>query len=70
MRVRVDQDQCCSSGMCTLLAPEVFDQDVWDGQVILLDPTPPPDCQEAVRQAIQACPCGAISEDTGPAEQV
>jgi ferredoxin len=63
MRLRVNQDQCCSSGMCTFIAPDVFDQDLLDGRVLLLDPTPPPAHHEAVRHAIHTCPCGAISED-------
>ena len=62
MRLRVDQDQCCSSGMCALIAPDVFDQDPMSGQVVLLDPSPPDDHRDAVRQAIQTCPCGVISE--------
>lgn len=61
MRLRVDQDQCCSSGICALTAPEVFDQDSLNGQVIMLDPTPPAEHHEAVREAIHACPCGVIS---------
>jgi ferredoxin len=51
--------------MCALIGPEVFDQDPEDGRVVLLDPTPPPDRHEAAREAIEACPCGAISEDIG-----
>jgi len=66
MRLNVDQAHCCSSGMCVLIAPEVFDQDLADGRVVLLDPTPPPARHEAVRQAMQACPCGVISADAGP----
>ena len=63
MHLQVNQDQCCSSGMCTFIAPEVFDQDLLDGRVLLLAPFPAPEHHDAVRQAIQTCPCGAISED-------
>jgi len=49
--------------MCALIAPDVFDQDLKTGQVILLDPTPPTDHHAGVRQAIQTCPCGVITED-------
>jgi ferredoxin len=49
--------------MCVLIAPGVFDQDVEDGRVVLLTPAPPSDRHEAVRQAIQACPCGVITAD-------
>jgi ferredoxin len=66
MRLFVAEEQCCSSGMCTLIAPDVFDQDASTGEVVLLNPQPPPADHEAVRQAIQACPCHAIGEeDTG-----
>lgn len=61
MPLRVDHDRCCSSGMCALLAPDVFDQDLLTGQVILLDPSPPAEHHQAVRQAIQTCPCGVIT---------
>jgi ferredoxin len=63
MRLNVDQARCCSSGMCVLIVPGVFDQDLEDGRVVLLDPAPPPDRREAVRRAIHACPCGVISEE-------
>jgi ferredoxin len=52
--------------MCALVAPEVFDQDRGDGRVILLNPTPPPDHHHAVQLAIQACPCGVITEEPDP----
>ncbi|WJY37083.1 ferredoxin [Streptomyces sp. P9-2B-2] len=66
MRLRVDQARCCRSGMCALMAPEVFDQDLEDGRVLLLDPTPPPALHEAARRAIEVCPCEAITEGAGP----
>jgi ferredoxin len=49
--------------MCALLVPRVFDQDAEDGRVVLVDPAPPAELHEAVRQAIQACPCSVISEE-------
>lgn len=52
--------------MCSLLVPQVFDQDEEDGRVVLVDPAPPPERHDAVRQAIQACPCSVISEDADP----
>ena len=47
--------------MCVLTAPDVFDQDEDDGRVLLLDAEPPPDKEEAVRQASQLCPASAIA---------
>ncbi|KIZ14871.1 ferredoxin [Streptomyces natalensis] len=66
MRLSTDRARCCSSGMCVITAPEVFDQDDEDGRVLLLDPTPSPALHEAVRQAIEVCPCGVITEEIGP----
>lgn len=61
MKVQVDREVCIGAGMCTLTAPEVFDQDDEDGQVVLLNPTPPPDQHQAAREAAQLCPSGAIT---------
>ncbi len=66
MRLRVDRERCCSSGMCVLAAPEIFDQDD-DGQVVLLDPAPPPEHHDAARLAVQTCPGEAITEYISPA---
>ncbi|WP_405824915.1 ferredoxin [Streptomyces sp. NBC_01390] len=63
MRVRVDQDKCCGAGSCVLSAPEVFDQDDEDGLVLLLDPHPPADLHEAVREAAAVCPAEVIVLD-------
>jgi ferredoxin len=61
MKILVDRDVCVGAGMCTLTAPEVFDQDPDDGRVRLLVPGPPPEHQEAAREAAELCPSGAIS---------
>ncbi|GAB2759553.1 ferredoxin [Amycolatopsis magusensis] len=60
MRVAVRPELCCSSGMCLLNAPEVFDQTDEDGTVVLLAPHPSPEQRGAVRQAASLCPVGAI----------
>ncbi|MEU4655160.1 ferredoxin [Streptomyces sp. NPDC023723] len=59
MRISIDADRCCGAGQCVLVAPDVFDQDE-DGIVVLLDPTPPDDAQEAVEDAIDVCPADVI----------
>jgi len=59
MRISVDRDRCIGSGMCALIAPEIFDQDEDDGRVRLLDARPRR-CHEAVRQAAVACPSEAV----------
>ncbi|MFE6052686.1 ferredoxin [Kitasatospora sp. NPDC056446] len=68
MRVNVDRDRCCSSGMCVLNVPEVFDQDDQDSLVRLRQTSYRPDQFADLRLAAQLCPGGAItvSED-GPA---
>jgi ferredoxin len=58
-RIQVDRDRCVGAGMCTLNAPEVFDQDRVDGLVLLLR-TRVPHPAEAVHDAADLCPSGAI----------
>ncbi|WP_433042302.1 ferredoxin [Dactylosporangium sp. CS-033363] len=64
MRVLVDRDRCCGSGNCVANAPEVFDQDD-DGLVRLLCVSVPPESRDAVLDALDLCPTGAISEAAG-----
>jgi ferredoxin len=49
--------------MCTLTAPEVFDQDAEVGRVLLLDPAPPPHLEDPAREAAELCPARAITVD-------
>lgn len=60
MRVAVDKQRCVAVGNCAASAPAVFDQSEGDGTVVLLDPTPPDDERERVREAILMCPAAAI----------
>ncbi|GAA3830144.1 ferredoxin [Streptomyces phyllanthi] len=61
MRIDVDTDRCCSSGLCVMTAPDVFDQSEDDGTVLLLDAAPPTEFHADVRLAAQACPGCAIT---------
>jgi ferredoxin len=63
MRIRIDRDKCCGAGQCVLAAPDVFDQDENDGIVVLLDPAPPAELHEAVREAANICPAQVIEVD-------
>lgn len=60
MRVEIDADKCIGSGACVIACPEVFSQDE-GGVVILLDPAPPSEVHEQVREAFRACPAEVIS---------
>ncbi|MGN9838241.1 ferredoxin [Nonomuraea sp. H19] len=59
MDVVVDQERCVGAGQCVIAAPEVFDQRE-DGIVLLQEPSPGADLQEAVREAAMLCPAAAI----------
>ncbi|MFD0000069.1 ferredoxin [Nocardia sp. NPDC127526] len=59
VHITADRNRCIGAGMCTLLAPQVFDQDEDDGRVQLLDPEPPDG--RALRDALNACPSGALT---------
>ncbi len=61
LRITVDTERCCGSGMCALSAPDVFDQRDGDGTVVLMTQFAPPGRELSVRTASENCPCGAIS---------
>jgi ferredoxin len=60
MNVIVEEAKCVASGLCVLLAPEVFDQRDEDGIVVLLAVTPTPALYDAVRESALVCPAAAI----------
>ncbi|WP_020667349.1 ferredoxin [Amycolatopsis nigrescens] len=60
MRIEIDRESCIGAGMCALTAPDVFDQDDDDGQVVVLQPTPPADAEDQVREAVELCPASVI----------
>ncbi|WP_330228453.1 ferredoxin [Nocardia sp. NBC_00508] len=62
MRISADRERCIGAGMCALIASEVFDQDENDGRVRLLDHAPQRS-DAAVREAVEACPSGALAVD-------
>lgn len=63
MKVVVDMEMCIGSGMCTTIAPTVFDLDD-AGELILLKDEVADDTDEArlVRDAVACCPVEAIVE--------
>ncbi|MEA3056878.1 MAG: ferredoxin [Actinomycetota bacterium] len=60
MRVSVDLDRCEAHGVCTGIAPDVFELDDDDVLHVLL-PTPPDDRLEQMREAATRCPKQAIT---------
>ena len=48
------------SGMCVLVAPQLFTQDDEDGRVHVLADEPPSAERQAAEQAVAECPSGAL----------
>ncbi|MDH6708935.1 ferredoxin [Kitasatospora sp. MAA19] len=61
MQVSVDRDRCCSSGMCVMNAPDIFEQDDQDSLVRLRQTEFEPAQFAVLRLAADLCPGGAIS---------
>jgi ferredoxin len=61
MKVAVDRERCCSSGLCVMAVPDVFDQDDEIGAVRLLQTDPPESLREDIEDAAAMCPGRAIS---------
>ena len=60
MDLRVDRDLCEANGVCTGIAPDVFDLDEED-ELHILRPEPTEDLRARVQQAVAACPRTALS---------
>ena len=61
MKVFVDPNKCVGQGMCVLYAPEIFTLSDDDGRAQVPQQLVQADHEDAVRQAMQACPEQAIS---------
>lgn len=59
-KVKADFDRCESNALCAALAPETFEIDD-DDYLQILDDRVTPENEEAVRQAVAACPRQALS---------
>lgn len=64
MRVQVHVDRCIGSGVCALVAADVFDQRDDDGVVVLLDEHPTQQHHESVYEAATRCPAAVIEIHT------
>jgi len=60
MELRVDRDLCEANGVCTAIAPEVFDLDDED-ELVILQPEPPEEMRDSIEQAVASCPKTALS---------
>jgi len=60
MRVVVDFDVCASTGSCAQICPEVFEVRS-DGYLYVLIDEPGEPLRDAVNQAADMCPTGAIT---------
>jgi ferredoxin len=65
MRVEVHTDRCIGSGVCVLVAAQVFDQRDDDGVVVLLDERPVEQFHAAVQEAAARCPASVIEVHDG-----
>ena len=59
MRIVVDRDLCQGHGVCESEAPEVFNTPK-NGQVDVLDETPPQNLRTKVDLAVKYCPTHAL----------
>lgn len=64
MRITADQERCIGAGMCVFAAPRVFDHDD-DGRVVVMEAEPPFGSLQAVREAVDLCPSGALALESG-----
>ena len=60
MRVLVDRATCEGNAMCMGVAPEVFRVED-DGQLTILQESPPEDRRATIEDAVRACPTQALS---------
>lgn len=63
MKVCVDKSLCIGCGMCAGIEPSVFQMDA-DG-LASAAPSITADAENNVKQAMDECPAGAISENEG-----
>ena len=57
-RITVDGERCIGSGMCIVFAPGTFGHDD-HAKAVVVDPDG--DNEDAVRNAVEGCPTGALA---------
>ena len=60
MKIVLDETRCSSLGMCESVAPDFFEVGD-DGELALLDVSPPDDKRALIEEAVAACPTSALS---------
>jgi ferredoxin len=60
VKITVDRDLCASHGQCEFAAPQVFSIND-EGDLEVLDASPPESERPAVEQAVRRCPSNALS---------
>lgn len=60
MKIRVDQNKCISCGLCTTIAPEIFQLDLKTNKAQVTKQ--PKKMTEEIKRAINDCPVQAIEK--------
>jgi ferredoxin len=60
VKVSIAAERCIGAGNCVEVAPRVFTQSDKDGIAVVLQEDVPTEEQEAVEQAVDICPVGAV----------
>jgi ferredoxin len=63
VKIIIDWDKCIGAGMCTGIAPDLFELD-GAGKLVVTDETPGEERRKAVEAAVACCPVEAISVET------
>lgn len=61
MRVSVDRDRCEANAVCCGIAPEVFQLDESEENLVILQTEVPGELEQRVRLAVSRCPRDALS---------
>ncbi|MDR3278991.1 MAG: ferredoxin [Synergistaceae bacterium] len=62
MAVKIDSDSCIGCGVCMQICPDVFGLDEEAGKATLLEPNETSEKADFIKEAIDSCPIGCISE--------
>ncbi len=63
MKISLDQEVCQQHAQCVMSCPDVFGWNDDNTKVIVLQPNPPAEIQDAARDAADLCPIMAITVD-------